>query len=257
FTPADAEPHLELPRKYNHEVIQELFSKNTDLVDFLDKHMFVNGKVQSYLDGRDKHLENVKKRNFENCASDMKQLGKACARLFAEREKRIKPVLDKYGKNLFKISIAKGKWQGTDEQDFFDKATISVLVNSRYKPLAKLSTGEKNAAMMVLLMNQGVFGPLIIDEPEQYLDIKSITGMLVPRMRKLKTQQQIICVTRDEHILVSGDAEQVIATQSEAKLKVITGDINNKKIQKHILEIFEGDRFALLEKSRKLGRILE
>lgn len=63
--------------------------------------------------------------------------------------------------------------------------------------------------------------------------------------------------TDDLHILVSGDAEQVVVTQSEAKLKVVTGDINNKEIQEHILEIFEGDRFALLEKSRKLGRILE
>jgi len=68
--------------------------------------------------------------------------------------------------------------------------------------------------------------------------------MLAPRMRQLKTQQQIICVTRDEHILISGDAEQVIVTQSEEKLKVITGDVNNKKIQKHILEIFEGDAMA-------------
>ena len=59
------------------------------------------------------------------------------------------------------------------------------------------------------------------------------------------------------NILVSGDAEQVIVTQSEDKLKVITGDVNNKEIQKHILEIFEGDKYALLEKSRKLGRILE
>ena len=76
-------------------------------------------------------------------------------------------------------------------------------------------------------------------------------------MRKLKTQQQIICVTRNEHVLISGDAEQVIATQSEKKLEVITGDINNKEIQEHILEIFEGDRYALLEKIRKLGRILK
>ena len=49
----------------------------------------------------------------------------------------------------------------------------------------------------------------------------------------------------------------MIATQSKKKLEVITGDINNKEIQEHILEIFEGDRFALLEKIRKLGRILE
>jgi ATPase subunit of ABC transporter with duplicated ATPase domains len=155
------------------------------------------------------------------------------------------------------VRITKGKWEGTKEQDFFDKATMSVLVGSKYKSLTRLSTGERNAAMMVLLMNQGAFGPLIIDEPEQYLDVKSITGMLIPRMRKLKTKQQIICVTRDEHILVSGDAEQVIATQSEEKLEVITGDINKKDIQEHVIEIFEGDKYALLEKSRKLGRILE
>jgi len=146
---------------------------------------------------------------------------------------------------------------GTKEQDFFDEATMSVLVKSQYKPFDKLSTGEKNAAMMVLLMNQGAFGPLIIDEPEQYLDVISITGMLIPRIRQLKTQQQIICVTRNEHFLISGDAEQVIATQSEEKLEVITGDINNKEIQDYILEIFEGDRYALLEKIRRLGRILE
>ncbi|MBA7644685.1 hypothetical protein ES703_52430 [subsurface metagenome] len=257
FTLIRDKPDMELPRKYNHEAIEKLFSHSTNLMDFLDRHVFIDKKIQSYLDDRNKYLERVKSKNFENCASDMEQLAKACKQLFDERKQHIKPALEKYGKNLFRVRITKGKWKGTKEQDFYDKATMSVLVDSKYKSLTRLGTGERNAAMMVLLMNQGAFGPLIIDEPEQYLDVKSITGMLIPRMRKLKTKQQIICVTRDEHILVSGDAEQVIATQSEEKLEVITGDINNKEIQKHVIEIFEGDKYALLEKSRKLGRILE
>ncbi len=257
FTLVRDKPDIELPRKYNHKAIEKLFSQSTDLMDFLDRHVFVDKRIQSYMDDRNKYLEKVRSKNFKDCASDMKQLAKACKQLFDERKKHIKPALEKYGKKLFKVKIKKGKWRGTKEQNFFDKATMSVLVNSKYKSLTRLSTGEKNAAMMVLLMNQGAFGPLIIDEPEQFLDVKSITGMLIPRMRKLKTRQQIICVTGDEHILVSGDAEQVIVTQSEEKLEVTTGDINNKEIQEHILEIFEGDRFALLEKSRKLSRILE
>ena len=257
FTPAEAIPDLELPRKYNHEAIEGLFSQSTSLMDFLDRHVFVNEKLKSYIDDRNKYLDKVKSANFENCTSDMKQLVKACEQLFNERKKQIEPALKKYGRNLFKVKVTKGKWIGTKEQDFFDEATMSVLVKSKYKPFNKLSTGEKNAAMMVLLMNQGAFGPLIIDEPEQYLDTVSITGMLIPRIRELKTQQQIICVTRNEHFLISGDAEQVIATQSEKKLEVLTGDINNKEIQEYILEIFEGDRYALLEKIRKLGRILE
>jgi len=257
FIPIKAATDLELPRKYNHEAIEKLFSQSTSLMDFLDKHVFMNEQINPLLEKRKEYLKKVKDKNFTNCDADMQELVKACEQLFNERKKQIEPALKKYGRNLFEVKVTKGKWMGTKEQDFFDKATMSVLVKSRYKSLKRLSTGEKNAAMMVLLMNQGAFGPLIIDEPEQYLDTASITGMLIPRMRKLKTQQQIICVTRDEHFLISGDAEQVIATQSEKKLEVITGDINNKEIQEHILEIFEGDRYALLEKIRKLGRILE
>jgi len=257
FTPVQTRPDMELPRKYNHEAIEKLFARSTNLMDFLDRHVFMNEKIQSYLDKRNQYLERVNSKNFRDCASDMEQLTKACQRLFDERKKHVKTALDRYGKKLFKVKITKGKYKGIKKQDFFDKATLSVLVDSRYKSLTRLSTGERNAAMMVLLMNQGAFGPLIIDEPEQYLDVRSITGMLIPRMRKLKTQQQIICVTRDEHILISGDAEQVIATQSEENIEVVTGDINNKDIQKQTLEIFEGDRYALLEKSRRLGRLLE
>ncbi|MBA7581441.1 hypothetical protein ES708_23344 [subsurface metagenome] len=254
-TKPDTKPDMELPRKYNHEAIEKLFAKSTNLMDFLDRHVFLNEKIKPHLDKRNEYLQKVKDKNFTE------KLAEACRRLHEEREKHRKPALEKYGekngKKLFSVKITKGKWEGTKKQDFFDKATMSVLINSKYRSWTRLSTGEKNAAMMVLLMNQGAFGPLIIDEPEQYLDVASMARMLIPRMRQLKTQQQIICVTRDEHILFSGDAEQVIVTQSEKKLGVITGDINNKKIQEQILEIFEGGRLALMEKNRKLERILE
>lgn len=257
FVHIEGEPGLELPRKFNHEVIEESFSQSTNLMDFLDRHVFMDEQIKPLLEKRNEYLDKVKDKNFADCDADMQELVKACEQLFNEREKRIEPALRKYETSLFKVKVTQGKWTGTEEQDFFDEATLAVLVESQYKLFSKLSTGEKNAAMMLLLMNQGAFGPLIIDEPERYLDVSSITGMLIPRMRQLKAQQQIICVTRDEHFLVSGDAEQVIATQSEQKLEVITGDLNTKDIQKQILGIFEGDEYALLGKIRKLGRILE
>jgi PHP family Zn ribbon phosphoesterase len=257
FLPIEGEPGLELPRKYNQEAIEELFSQSTSLMDFLDRHVFMNEQIKPLLEKRNEYLDKVKNKNFTDCAADMEELAKACEQLFSEREKQKGPALEKYGESLFKVDLRKGRWAGTEDQDFFDKANLSVLVKKQYKPFNRLSTGEKNAAMMLLLMNQGAFGPLIIDEPERYLDVSSITDMLIPRMRQLKTEQQIICVTRDEHFLVSGDAEQVIATQSEEKLEVILGDICNKDVQEQILEIFEGDEYALLGKIRKLGRILE
>lgn len=256
FTALAAAPDIELPRRYNHERIMKMFSRSTGLMDFLDWRIFNTDQMKSLLTDRTKYLGKVKAGGFQDGA-DMTKLVEACNKLYDERKKAMEPTLQEYGEKLFKVKVTKGKYRGNKEEDYYDRAAVTVRVNGKYKTLSRLATGEKNAAVMVLLMNQGVFGPLIIDEPEQYLDVKSITGMLVPRMRQLKTRQQIICATRDEHILVSGDAEQVIATQSESKLEAVTGDINNRLIQEQILEIFEGDRDALLEKTRKLRRILE
>ena len=300
---------LELPRKYNHEKLEEKFSSNAKLMDFLDWTIFKN-EIQEHIGERNAVIKEVydklKKGNktFKDCeVSDIKKIWKTCDKLFEKRDEIIDTSLEKcgkkMGKNIFKVEITRGAWaqenlledtfyptagkkkkkkkefklnkkaqesrpkeiylshENLDEY-FLDQVNMKLLVKpKKYKHLKKLSTGEKNAAIMVLLMNQEAFGPLIIDEPEQYLDVSSITGTLVPQIRKLKTHQQIICVTRDEHILLSGDTEQVVATQAENKIKVITGDINKKEIQNQILEIFEGDKLALTEKSRKLGSILE
>jgi hypothetical protein len=37
----------------------------------------------------------------------------------------------------------------------------------------------------------------------------------------------------------------------------VAGDLNSRDIQEQVLAVFESDRYALLEKVRKLGRILE
>lgn len=302
---------LELPRKYNHEKLEEKFSSKTQLMDFLDWTIFKN-EIQRYIDERNAVMGEVsnklkkEKKTFKDCkVSEIKRIWSACDKLFEKRNEIIDTSLEKCGKkfkkNIFKLEIKRGTWAHENafentyytaagkrkgkkkkkefklkenaqenrpkeiyldlenlDDYFFDQADLMLLVKPKqYKHLNRLSTGEKNAAKMVLIMNQEAFGPLIIDEPEQNLDVSSITRTLVPQMRELKTQQQIICVTKNEHILLSGDAEQVIATQAENKIKVIAGDVNKKEIQMQILEIFEGGKQALTEKSRKLGSILE
>ncbi|GAG64574.1 unnamed protein product, partial [marine sediment metagenome] len=103
FIPIEAASDLELPRKYNHEAIEERFSRGTSLMDFLDRRVFVNEKLQPLVDDRDKYLDKVISANFKNCASDMKQLVKACEQLLNERKKQVEPALEKYvdkhGKN--------------------------------------------------------------------------------------------------------------------------------------------------------------
>ncbi len=273
-------PQLALPRKYHHEGITGRFSDKTRLMEFIDWDVLIKYRgMERCLERHDKYLKKVEEKSFVKNSSDMKQLQKACQGLFEKRKSIKEPAvkelkskgqvtgveipLPQYGKKdgkfLFKVKVKKAKYKGSARGDYIDQASLYILVRKKYKSFDRLSTGKKNATIMAFLMNQESFGPLIIDEPEQYLDVSSIMGTLVPRLRLLKTKQQIICVTKDEHILLSGDAENVVITQSEKGIKVINGDINDRKIQQQVLEIFEGDRKgkSLQDKYRRLSAIFE
>ncbi len=257
FVPYEGVPALEFPRKYDHKVIEKLFTGGAQLIDFLDRHIFAGDKAKDLLAERNDLLEKARKAGFTGCEKEIAALRKVCGKIFLERARIMDKSLKKYGGDIFRVKVTRGKWEkGDGENDFFDRADLSVRSGSRYKRINGLSTGERNAVMMVLLMNEDAFGPLIIDDPEQYLDVASIVSILVPRMRKLKTSQQIICATKDEHILLSGDSEQVIVTLSEDKIEVITGDITSPAIQEQVLEIFEGGREALNDKNRRVCQML-
>ncbi len=276
----DKPGQLALPRKYHHEGITGRFSDKTRLMEFIDWDVLSGERgMKKCLEEWDKCLKEAEKKGFVKNSSELKELQKACQALFDKRksikklsEKELKSGgqatgvqirLPQYGKKgdepLFKVKVKRAKYTGSRRQDYVDQASLYILDGKDYKSFERLSTGHKNATIMAFLMNQELFGPLIIDEPEQYLDVSAITGTLVPRMRLLKTEQQIICVTKDEHILLSGDAENVIVAKSEKGIDVTAGDINTHEIQKLILEIFEGDSEgkSLQDKNRKLAAILE
>ena len=165
-----------------------------------------------------------------------------------------------YGLSRFQDNpVERATEQWIRKVDYVDDATLYLNYDGRYRSVDYLPRGLANAAVMCLLMNQQAFGPLVIDEPEQWLDTPGITEVLVPRMRRLKARQQIICVTRDEHILLSGDAENVIVTDSEKRVEIgDSGDTNTLPVQQRILEIFEGrsDGRHLREKMDKLQGVL-
>lgn len=273
-------PQLALPRKYQHKGITGRFSDKTRLMEFIDWDILRRYRgMEKCLEKCNKYLEKMKEKDYVISSSDEKQLKTDCQELFEKRKNikelsvkevkskgqvtGVKILLPQYGqkdgKPLFMVRVKKAKYTGNTKQNYIDQASLYVLDGKKYKFFDGLSTGKKNAAIMAFLMNQESFGPLIIDEPEQYLDVSSITRTLVPRIRSLKTEQQIICVTKDEHILLSGDAENVVVTQSEKGIKVINGDINDRKIQQQVLEIFEGDRKgkSLQDKYRRLSAIFE
>ena len=108
--------------------------------------------------------------------------------------------------------------------------------------------------------------PILIDQPEDDLDNRSIFDELIPFIRRKKVDRQIIIVTHNANVVLGGDAEEVIvanqhgnnAPNSHFKFEYRSGSIEDDEpvsadasdtlgrqgIQQHICDILEGGEKA-------------
>ena len=124
------------------------------------------------------------------------------------------------------------------------------------KKLEQLSPGERGALLLVfylLLDNNDI--PLVIDQPEDNLDNHSVATILVPFIRAAKSKRQIIMVTHNPNLAVVSDAEQVIYVSLDKtknyKFSTVCGSIENKAVNKKIVDVLEGAMPAFNTRRRK------
>ena len=106
--------------------------------------------------------------------------------------------------------------------------------------------------------------PLIIDQPEENLDPKSVNDELVPLFIAAKSKRQVIIVTHNANLVINTDADQVIVAEAGAHqvggLPPITyksGGLENASIRKAVCDILEGGNKAFRERARRLRVRLE
>ena len=141
-----------------------------------------------------------------------------------------------------------------------------------------MSPGKKALVLLKLLINLAEANcPILIDQPEDDLDNRSIYDELVGFLRKKKYDRQIIIVTHNANIVLGSDSEEVIianqeGTNSPNELfrfeyrsgaienndKVLDengnikkGILNKNGIQEHICEILEGGKEAFNVRKNK------
>ena len=159
--------------------------------------------------------------------------------------------------------------------DWFN-TTYDVTMDN--DPINQMSPGKKALVLLKLLISlQDSKCPILIDQPEDDLDNRSVFYDLIPFIRKKKTERQIIVVTHNANVVVSGDAECVIvANQNGAnspnghwRFEYRSGSIENnqkallpgsgenagilysRSIQEHICDILEGGAQAFDLRKRK------
>lgn len=141
-----------------------------------------------------------------------------------------------------------------------------------------MSPGKKALVLLKLLIDLAESKcPILIDQPEDDLDNRSVFDELIPFIRRKKKERQIIVVTHNANVVLGADAEEIIianqtGSKSENKEKrfeyrsgaiendnpvfdtdgnIEVGILNSKGIQQHICDILEGGEIAFEKRKNK------
>lgn len=118
--------------------------------------------------------------------------------------------------------------------------------------------------MLYLALDDADDRPLIIDQPEENLDPKSIFDELVGLFLQAKGKRQVIMVTHNANLVVNTDADQIIVAKAGVhapgqlpEITYLSGGLENAEIRKEVCNILEGGERAFLERARRLRVVLE
>lgn len=128
----------------------------------------------------------------------------------------------------------------------FDYLDTKYDLKVDQKDVSELSPGERGGLLLIFyLMLDRRHIPLIIDQPEDNLDNKSVYEILVKFIKEAKKRRQIILVTHNPNLAVVADAEQIIRVSIDKKdarneFDFFSGSIENPKINRAVVDILEG-----------------
>lgn len=164
------------------------------------------------------------------------------------------------------------------EQLFKDWYNIHYVVTSGNDAIEEMSPGKKALVLLELLISlEDSKCPILIDQPEDDLDNRSIYNDLVQFLKRKKKERQIIIVTHNANVVLGADAEEVIVANQDGKDtkntlfrfeyrsgaiendeipidsqgNAIPGILNKSGIQTQICDILEGGKNAFKLRQNK------
>jgi energy-coupling factor transporter ATP-binding protein EcfA2 len=132
--------------------------------------------------------------------------------------------------------------------------------------IRKLSPGTRGIILLLLYLalDDADDRPLIIDQPEENLDPKSIFDELVGLFVDAKTKRQVVIITHNANLVVNTDADQVIVARAgphaPGQLPPISydsGGLESAHIRRAVCDILEGGERAFQERARRLRVTLD
>lgn len=138
-----------------------------------------------------------------------------------------------------------------------------------FKNWASLSPGQRADKLLDIVLNGDSGKILLIDQPEDDLDNETIYKTITKKIRDLKLRRQIIVVTHNANIAITGDSDKLIVCQNDNEhfncycdgveskelysYKSINSNLDNRKILLIAAEILDGGKEAIRKRVRKIG----
>jgi hypothetical protein len=159
-------------------------------------------------------------------------------------------------------------WSRRFAQWLYSTDHISIEYGIKYDgiDIQKLSPGTRGIVLVLLYLALDDVDdrPLIIDQPEENLDPKSIYDELVPLFQAAKGRRQVILVTHNANLVVNTDADQIVVANVGAHpgngLPPITyhsGGLEEESTRRIVCDILEGGDRAFRDRARRLRIALE
>lgn len=115
------------------------------------------------------------------------------------------------------------------------------------KDLEKYSPGKKSEILLDIFLEEQIvkkeYTYIILDQPEDNMDTKTITVKLIKRLRELKSSIQVFVISHSASVIINGDAENIIYANDDQDEKCIVytqGRIIDKEMKRNIVETLDG-----------------
>ncbi len=126
-----------------------------------------------------------------------------------------------------------------------DSIELKSCVAISGKKLDDMSPGMKAQALLKLFLNDqvsaGEWMYVVLDQPEDNLDVATIKEFLIDRLKNLKLDIQFFVVSHSAPIIVNGDARTVVVCSNDNdKISYRCGVLNDIRTKQSIADVLDG-----------------
>ncbi len=209
--------------------------------------------------------------------------------LFDENLVRYDEIIDLY---KIQLSVSDEKLRISSEENIPIKSKINLedilrglikdsfdfdySVTYKGDDLLSMSPGKKGTVLLILFLEiSSSEHPILIDQPEDNLDNRTIYDLLCKMIKENKKDRQIIIVSHNANLVVATDSENIIVANQEGqgvellpkrfRFEYTNGALENTRskdesnanildcqgIKEHVCDILEGGNEAFKQRERK------